>query len=402
MTTLGRATLLYALFLGAVTFVHGWLSLGWFERERARLTVAHLPVTCHLTCPVTSFVTEHSKSGTLFASKRYTGFPTMVEDINAGNLDAAFVLAPLAMVMARTGSTPVKITHLGHRDGTALVVRKDSSYRSFADLRGARIAIPHRYSNQRILIERLKDQHGFGDADVALIDYPPPEMPAGLKTGAFEAYIVGEPFAAKAEMDGFGRVLHFTKDVWPDFISCVLVVTQRLIDSEPELVRELVQGITASGHWLDQGDDALLSGVYLEGEAALAGSAERARAVVLPEGFGRSPRMQAAAIASQARYYNQDPELLKYVLSHPADRVKYTDLELAQDDFAEIQRYAERLGFFSARPVTAEDPFGFEDYCDARFESGEARGVPLRSAPGDQRTAPAAQSAASDEPRSTP
>ena len=83
----------------------------------------------------------------------------MVEDIQAGNLDAAFILAPFAMVLAREGSRPVKIVHLGHRDGTCVIVPKDSPYQSFADLRGARIAIPHRYSNQRILIEsrRLDD-----------------------------------------------------------------------------------------------------------------------------------------------------------------------------------------------------------------------------------------------------
>ena len=196
---------------------------------------------------MTSWVTEHSPERTLFKSRRYTGFPSITEDIYAGKLHAAFVLAPLAMVMARQETKPVKIVHLGHRDGTAIVVRTDSPYRSFADLKGTRMAIPHQFANQRILIERLMDENGFADDDLALIDYPPPEMPAGLQAGSFEAYIVGEPFAAKAEVDGFGRILAFTKDIWPDFISCVLVVTQELIDTQPELVAELVQGITASG-----------------------------------------------------------------------------------------------------------------------------------------------------------
>lgn len=327
---------------------------------------------------MTRWVTEHSEAGTIFDSKRYTNFPSMVEDIQAGNLDAAFILAPLAMVVAREGSRPVKIVHLGHRDGTGIVVMQDSPYRSFADLRGKRMAIPHRYANQRILIERMKEQFGFNDEDLTLIDFPPPEMPAGLKAGTFDAYIVGEPHCAKAEVEGFGRVLYLTKDIWPGFISCVLVVTQDLIDTRPGLVQELVTGITSSGEWLDGGPpDRLLAGIYREGEELPPVAGEDAPApIVIPEGFGVTPRMQAAQIGGL--YYGQPPELLKYVLSQPPDRVRYTELELNREEFAEIQRYAERLGFFAKRPVTPEDPLRFEDYCDDRFERGALRRMPLR------------------------
>jgi NitT/TauT family transport system substrate-binding protein len=326
-------------------------------------------------------VTEHSASGTLFESKRYTNFPAVVDDIQAGNLEAGFLLAPLAMVLAREGSRPVKIVHLGHRDGTCLVVPKDSPAQSFADLRGKRIAIPHRYANQRILIERLKEQFGVLDDEITLIDFPPPEMPAGLKAGQFDAFIVGEPHCARAELEGFGRILYYTKDVWPNFISCVLVVTQDLIDTQPGLVQELVSGITASGEWIDQGpQDQLLANIYLEGQALPVRAPDdptRAPIVFTPgDELGTSARMQAAQIAGM--YYGQPPKLLEYVLSKPPDRVKYTNLSLNREDFAEIQRYAEKLGFFSKRPVTPEDPFGFEDYCDDRFEKGSLRPMPLR------------------------
>lgn len=307
----------------------------------------------------------------------------MTEDIDAGNLDAAFILAPLAMQMARQGKTPVKIVHLGHRDGTAIVVPVDSSAESFADLRGTRMAIPHRYANQRILVESLMERHGFRGDDLKLIDYPPPEMPAALKAGNFDSYIVGEPFAAKAEIDGFGRVLHHTKDIWPNFISCVLIVTQDLIDNEPEVVQELVSGITASGLWLDEGDERLLEGLVLEDDAkggAGVGELDAEGRLVVSSEFGRSPRLQAAMIASQRRYYNQDPELLKFVLTKPLDRVKYTELNLARDEFEEIQRWAEKLGFFDQRPVTPEDPFGFLDYCDDRFERARIPDLPLQGA----------------------
>lgn len=323
-------------------------------------------------------MTDQTEDGAAFRSKRYTSWPSMTEDIDAGNLHAAFILAPLAMQMARQGKTKVKIVHLGHRDGTAIVVRTDSDIESFADLRGTTMAIPHRYANQAILVEKLKVDFGFSDDDLKLIDFPPPEMPSALKAGSFESYIVGEPFAAKAEIEGFGRVLYHTKDIWPNFISCVLIVTQELIDTRPALVQQLVTGITASGKWLDEGDERLLEGLVLESEAT---QADRdAGKIIVPDSFGRSPRLQAAMIAAQQRYYNQDPELLKFVLTKPPDRVKYTELELARDEFEEIQRWAEKLGFFGRRPVTPEDPFDFLDYCDPRFESGRLPDMPLQVA----------------------
>ena len=47
---------------------------------RERLTVGYLPVTCHLTCPVTSFATQTS-STTRFDSQLFMDFPTMAESM---------------------------------------------------------------------------------------------------------------------------------------------------------------------------------------------------------------------------------------------------------------------------------------------------------------------------------
>src|ERR1019366_7552391 len=73
---------------------------------RERLTVGYLPVTCHLTCPVTSFATQTS-STTRFDSQLFMDFPTMAESMKAGRLEATFMIAPLAMKLREQG-LPVK------------------------------------------------------------------------------------------------------------------------------------------------------------------------------------------------------------------------------------------------------------------------------------------------------
>ncbi len=382
MSQLSRLVLGFVVVLGAVTLYHGKSNLKWFEdRPRAVLTVAHLPVTCHLTCPVASWVTNHSETGTIIKSKKYNDFASIVTDIDAGQLDATFLLAPFAMRLARQGKTPVKIVHLGHRDGTAMVVLKDSPFQNFGDLRGKRVAIPHRYSNQKILVYKLMEQFGITKDEITLLDYPPPDMPNGLKTGSFEAFIVGEPHPSKTEVDGYGRVLYLTKDIWPNFISCVCVVTQKMIDTRPDLVQELVSGITASGEWIDTMDERLADGIVLEKDATEEQKQDEENWIVIPEGFGHTSRMQAAQIAASKKYYGQNPKYLQHALSNPPDRVRYTNLELAEDDFKEILKYAQKLGYFELRPVTEADPFNFLDFCDPRFERGKHEPIRLHDVP---------------------
>jgi len=356
--------------LAALFALHVQLNLGGWPRFLARLRggtevrgellVGFLPVTCHLTCPVTNWVTTHSERGSVFRSKKYTEFATIAEEFKSGQLKASFILAPLAMTLRRQG-LPIKIVYLGHRDGTTLVVAKSSSIHSFADLKGRTVAIPHRYSNQRILLERQMQLQGFTAADIRTVVYPPPEMPSALQKGAIDAYIVGEPFAAKSEMDGYGRVLAFTKDLWPNFISCVLAVHEDLIRENRPLVQELVDGIAASGRWIDAPGEELAPGVHRADE----GVVESPAIAVIPSGWSATHRSQAAAIASRKQYYSQNPELLRFVLSKPPDRVRYTGLVPARRDFEEIQRFAEKLDYF--RPSTPRDPFGFTDYCDTTF-----------------------------------
>ena len=82
--------------------------------QRQTLAVGFLPVTCHLTCPVTDYASKTSRS-TRFESQRFTDFPTVVETVKSGRLDATFMIAPLAMKLWEQG-VKIRIAYLGHRD----------------------------------------------------------------------------------------------------------------------------------------------------------------------------------------------------------------------------------------------------------------------------------------------
>src|SRR4029453_10543660 len=69
---------------------------GTASGARDSLRVGFLPVTCHLPCPVTDFASKTSRA-TRFESQRFTDFPTVVETVKSGRLDAPFMIAPLGM-----------------------------------------------------------------------------------------------------------------------------------------------------------------------------------------------------------------------------------------------------------------------------------------------------------------
>ena len=154
------------------------------------------------------------------------------------------------------------------------------------------MAVPNRFANQRLLLFKAFRERGMRIQDVTLIEMPPPDMPAALYSKAVDAITSGEPFMAQTELDGYGRVLYLTKDVWPNFISCVLAVNENAIKTRRADVQALVDGIARSGKWLDQTMDN---------------------------------RMDASEFVAK-NYYHQDPKLLRFVLSKPPDRVKYTNL----------------------------------------------------------------------------
>ncbi|MBI1805528.1 MAG: ABC transporter substrate-binding protein [Ignavibacteria bacterium] len=322
--------------VAVIGILHFWLNVGFNKSgisnsgnvaEEATFRVGFLPVTCHLTCPVTDWINTNMVGHGFYEPVRFSGWPELKEAFLSGNLPATFMLAPMAMALRQQG-VPVKIVYLGHRDGTALMVHKDSKIYTFKDLRGKKIAVPNRFSNQRLIIYRGLRENEMTINDVTLLEMPPPDMPAALYSKSVDAIISGEPFMGQTEMDGYGRVLYQAKQLWPNFISCVLVVHEGVIKEHPQWVQQLVDGIAKSGKWLDA---------------------------------GMEHRMEASE-AVATKYYHQDPRLLRFVLSKPPDRVTYSNLALAKNDFEKIADIAMEAGVLSG-------PISFDEYADTTFSS---------------------------------
>jgi NitT/TauT family transport system substrate-binding protein len=118
-----------------------------------------------------------------------------------------------------------------------------------------------------------------------------------------------------------------TRDEWPNYICCVLTVRDELIKSNRPLVQQLVNYVQGAGTWLDE----------------------------VP-----ANRTKAVQIASGAKYFNQDPKVLQYVMDNPSDRVTYGDLRLIRSEFEDLMQQ-------SIAAATLKRPVPFEKYVDESF-----------------------------------
>ncbi len=336
-------TITLVSWLTAITLLHGGLNLDWFakkpeNRQSQTFGVGFLPVTCHLTCPVTHFINKNLGERDMFQPMRFSGFPELKEMFlgRPKEMPATFILAPMAIALREQG-VKIKIVHLGHRDGSAVVVHKDSGIFQTQHLRGKTVAIPGRYANQRLILYRELKKVGMSFADINVVEMPPPDMPAALQSRSVDAITSGEPFMGQTELDGYGRTLWQAKDVWPGFISCVLAVQEDAIRDHRDEIQRLVNGIAASGKWIDQ---------------------------------SMGHRMDAAQFVAK-NYYNQNPRLLSYVLAKPPDRVTYSRLAPLRADFEEIQQLAKEAGML-------QGTVRFEDYVDDTFAPDPAAVQPQK------------------------
>ena len=296
------------------------------QAARAPLVVGGLAVTCNLTLPI-ACVARGAEAGAMqFEYSKYNGWPEVKESLMAGRIPAAYMLAPLVMDLADK-KIPLKIVSLGHRSGAVIMVRSDSGYTTYRQLKGKRVAVPSRFAVDFLFLRRMLARENMTPKDVEVVEMAPADMPAALYAKAVDAYCTGEPFGAAAQRAGYARPLSMTRDEWRRYICCVLTVREELIQENRAVVQDLVNYVLGAGTWLDQ---------------------------------QQANRDKAVKIAAGRKFFNQDPNIIKFVMENPTDRVTYGDLTMVRAEFDELMQLSIEAG-------TLKHPVAYEKYVDDSF-----------------------------------
>jgi len=284
-----------------ISGLHWWLNYDHIKRKEIKM--GYMPVVTNLACPLLDYATKDG-DGLRFKALKFASFAEMAEALRNSQIQAAFMIAPLSIVLRQQGED-VKIIYIGNRHESTLVVRKDLNVKQLSGLTGKTLAVPMRYSGHNLSILQLMEETGL-TGKIKVVEMNPPDMASALATGSLDAYYVGEPFAAQTLKSGDAKLLSYVEEVWPNFICNVVLVRQEFIENDPEIVQLLVQGAARSGVWADIN--------------------------------GR----EAADVAS--RYWNQAAELVEFALTTPANRIVYDRFIPKQE---EMQHMADLMVHFN-------------------------------------------------------
>jgi len=257
-------------------------NLNFESTDRKVIKMGYMPVITNLAVPLLDYASKEG-NGVRYKAIKYASFAEMAESLRNAEIDIAFMIAPLSIVLRQQGED-VKVVYIGNRHESTMVARSELNVKSLHDLVGKTIAIPMRYSGHNISILDLIEKENL-TGQINVVEMNPPDMAAALSAGSLDAYYVGEPFAAQTLMSGHSERVFYVEEVWDKFICNLAVVRNDLIKNDPKIVQQIVNGAARSGMWAS-----------------------------------KNPK-EAVKIA--AKYWNQPVKLLEYAFTTPKNRILY-------------------------------------------------------------------------------
>jgi len=131
-----------------------------------------------------------------------------------------------------------------------LMVAKDSPFKSARDFAGATIAVSALKDFSQLGVEAWLDGNRVSVESVHFVELKFGEMGAALARGTVQAAIIAEP--AKTDAIRAGQIRPFA-DVYlaiaPEFATIVWFAAKSWLQSNPDTVKKLVNGIFATARW---------------------------------------------------------------------------------------------------------------------------------------------------------
>ena len=188
--------------------------------------------------------------------------PEMMSGFSAGSIDVGYVgLAP-AVVAVANKTAALQVLAQVNKNGSALVIKKGAPFKQIAELQDRIVAIPGHATIQDFLLRKAFFNSGISGNDTTVITIKPPEMISVLDAGQIDAFIAWEPYPSLAITRGKGRVLTYSKDIWPDHPCCVLVVDSTFFKNNPEKAEALHKAhLTSLEYIKNNPEDTLRIGI---------------------------------------------------------------------------------------------------------------------------------------------
>ncbi len=314
---------------------------------RVELTVAHIQITDHL---VLGALRHRIETGEVtpkyfdLKTEKQGGWNPIQEGLENGQIDCAFVLAPIAMDLFAYNS-PIKLVLLAHKNGSTFVRSRhyDPRFDSLQSFYKYKVVdIPHKMSVHHMLAHQFLRELGLKPGvpgkeaiNVRFEVVPPIKMPGIMQENKDVAgFMVAEPIATKAIVSDIGSLEFISSSRWKDHPCCIVAMQNDFMDKFPDAAQEFVSLLMETGEYIEN-DKIKASHIGVQ--------------FLDPDGT-----------------IGLKPEVLQRVFSQPM-AIKMDDLYPVIEDFDVIQKYMHDV--MGIGKLINLEQFVYTEFADKRGQS---------------------------------
>jgi chemotaxis signal transduction protein/CheY-like chemotaxis protein len=231
---------------------------------RIILRAAHIQITDHLALGVlkhrieTGHLNPHSFA---LQTQCMPNWNLVQAALEKGEVDAAFILAPIAMDLFNYG-TPIRLVLFAHKNGSIMVRSKSAEYRKPYQqfFKHKSFFIPHKMSIHHMLAHKYFSEMGLkpgmagtGAVNLLFDVVAPVNMPTFLAENPNACgFMVAEPIGSKAIAAGIAERQLLSSEIWDHHPCCVVVFRDEFIERYTDTVHEFTNMLVDSGKFIDQ------------------------------------------------------------------------------------------------------------------------------------------------------
>lgn len=139
--------------------------------------------------------------------------PQLLEGLNVGSIDFGYVGEAPPIFAQAAGANFIYVGYeVPAPAAEAVIVPKDSTIKTVADLKGKKVAL-NKGSNVHYLLVKLLEKAGLKYSDIQPIFLPPADARAAFERGSVDAWVIWDPFLAAAEKQLDAKLLADGKGV---------------------------------------------------------------------------------------------------------------------------------------------------------------------------------------------
>lgn len=291
------------------------------------LRVGYMPIMDHLIFPVSHALDNKQYQQVEVKPRLFKKWSELIGALKANKIDAAFILAPLAMSLFEKEAN-IKVILLAHRNGSSITVTKTSAIDDAVDLKGKNIGIPGKKSTHVTLLNAYLKRAHLSLKDVTLKSIAPPNMQQAMELGFIDAFIVAEPFGSKAVKQNKGNLLILSRNILPEHIDCIVIMKDNFLNQHPEAVKEWLNSLVNASQWIENDRQT-------------------------------THAQSIANLVSDGLYYPHSKDLIINALTEPLEKISFTNLKPEMIDFETTLNLSKEAGILNNVDLT--------QFVDTRF-----------------------------------